>query len=135
LSSDEWTEEEDQILIDEYARVGARWSVIANAIKGRSEVAVKNRWKLLYRRTKGSLFTTMEMPTQEIRPFPTARLEAPPLPSEFIRRPIPPLRLPDFPRDQTSAQRDLEAFFRSLKTSTFTNQGPDCSRERFMGNL
>jgi hypothetical protein len=104
VSNDKWTENEDQVLIEEYGRIGPRWSVIAGALKRRSEVAVKNRWKLLYRRTKGSLFAQAE---QE---------QAAPLPEpELGRIMMPALRMPEVSGGPTASQKDLEAFFRSLR--------------------
>jgi hypothetical protein len=39
-----WTAEEDQILIREFANLGAKWSALALFLPGRTDVNVKNRW-------------------------------------------------------------------------------------------
>jgi hypothetical protein len=50
LYSQIWTDEEDQKLIEEFARVGTRWTVIAEAFPGRSGNTVRNRYFLLQRK-------------------------------------------------------------------------------------
>ncbi|KAI9919043.1 hypothetical protein PsorP6_012227 [Peronosclerospora sorghi] len=49
----EYTHEEDQIILDAQARLGNRWSAIAAMLPGRTEDAVKIRWKSLCRVRKG----------------------------------------------------------------------------------
>ncbi|GAQ79972.1 MYB-like DNA-binding protein [Klebsormidium nitens] len=49
LSREEWTEEEEQILVDLHRRIGKRWALLARQIKGRSETAVKNHWNSVNR--------------------------------------------------------------------------------------
>lgn len=44
VNKGEWSEEEEQILIEEHARLGNQWCKIAQHLPGRSENAVKNRW-------------------------------------------------------------------------------------------
>jgi hypothetical protein len=44
LTSDPWSAEEDQILVDRFNEFGSRWSRIAVFLPGRSSNAVKNRW-------------------------------------------------------------------------------------------
>jgi hypothetical protein len=106
LSTEEWSESEDQMLIDEYSRIGPRWTTIASAMKRRSEVAVKNRWKLLRRRTKGGSFPTRERSPPDVRDrLPRAQ-----------RPSMPSLPSPEPPVDPTAVQRELEIFFQSLGT-------------------
>ena len=40
----EWTEEEDQTLLREFERVGAKWTEVAKSLPGRSESSVKSRF-------------------------------------------------------------------------------------------
>lgn len=54
ISTEEWTEVEDAFLQQQYKVWGPRWSKISQLMDGRSEIAVKNRWKLLTRRSKNS---------------------------------------------------------------------------------
>jgi len=46
----EYTPEEDQLILDEQARLGNRWSSIARMLPGRTEDAVKIRWKSITRK-------------------------------------------------------------------------------------
>ena len=47
LVNSQWLPEEDQILLKKYEEFGPKWSVIGHYIPGRSEINIKNRWKLL----------------------------------------------------------------------------------------
>lgn len=49
----EYTAEEDRIILDAQSRLGNRWSAIAAMLPGRTEDAVKIRWKSLCRVRKG----------------------------------------------------------------------------------
>ncbi|KAF4316598.1 hypothetical protein BBO99_00008575 [Phytophthora kernoviae] len=49
----EYTPEEDRMILDAQARLGNRWSAIAAMLPGRTEDAVKIRWKSLCRVRKG----------------------------------------------------------------------------------
>lgn len=51
LNKSEWTEQEDQLLIDMVAQFGQKWKFIATSFKGRPEVSLKNRYRLLQRRS------------------------------------------------------------------------------------
>jgi hypothetical protein len=103
LSNEQWSPAEDQMLIDQYSRVGPRWTAIAALMRRRSEVAVKNRWKLLHRRKKGGLFRAPEGAPPDVR-------------TEAQRPSMPPLALPEPRGGPTAAQRELEDFFQSLET-------------------
>jgi hypothetical protein len=54
-----WTDEEDQILISMFEKLGSKWVKIAEFLPGRSDNAIKNRWnstlkkKLEYERNGG----------------------------------------------------------------------------------
>lgn len=54
-----WTDEEDQILIDMFEKIGSKWVKIAEYLPGRSDNAIKNRWnstlkkRLEYQRNGG----------------------------------------------------------------------------------
>jgi hypothetical protein len=50
LHNHSWTDEDDRNLIDEFAKHGTRWTVIAEAFPGRSGNTVRNRYFLLQRR-------------------------------------------------------------------------------------
>lgn len=45
--SDEWTEEEDNILIQKYNEFGSRWTLIGKFLPQRSDIRIKQRVKLL----------------------------------------------------------------------------------------
>nr|CCA15827.1 myblike DNAbinding protein putative [Albugo laibachii Nc14] len=49
INKGSYSEEEDRIILEMQAKLGNRWSVIAQHLKGRTEDAVKIRWKSLKR--------------------------------------------------------------------------------------
>ncbi|KAF1332423.1 Transcription factor, myb superfamily, partial [Globisporangium splendens] len=50
-----YTEDEDKIIIEMQAKLGNRWSIIAQQLKGRTEDAVKIRWKSLMRGRRAAM--------------------------------------------------------------------------------
>jgi hypothetical protein len=44
LTTDPWTEAEDDLLRQKYVEFGPKWAKIARSFKGRSDVSLKNRW-------------------------------------------------------------------------------------------
>jgi hypothetical protein len=44
LSTEAWTAEEDQIVLNAYQKYGSSWTKIASLLNGRSSNAIKNRW-------------------------------------------------------------------------------------------
>ena len=44
-----WTSEEDQILIKTFQLIGSKWSTISQLLPNRTDMSVKNRWRLLNR--------------------------------------------------------------------------------------
>lgn len=49
INKGSYTEDEDRIIMEMQAKLGNRWSIIAQQLKGRTEDAVKIRWKSLMR--------------------------------------------------------------------------------------
>ncbi|KAI0344158.1 hypothetical protein BDW22DRAFT_1344257 [Trametopsis cervina] len=49
LKRDEWTPEEDQILLEAYNRMGTKWGEVGKELN-RSRLACRNRWRMLDRR-------------------------------------------------------------------------------------
>lgn len=58
ISKSPWTEDEDRMILSEYARIGPRWADIAAALDGRTDNAVKNRWNCSMRRKVESFVST-----------------------------------------------------------------------------
>ena len=47
-----WTLDEDIVLIQQYSKCGPKWSMISKLIPGRSPNGVKNRWKVLLKKSQ-----------------------------------------------------------------------------------
>ena len=63
-----WTEEEDQIIIEKYRQYGPRWTVISNFLNARSGNNVKNRWYKYILKRESDITTTATMPRKKKTP-------------------------------------------------------------------
>jgi hypothetical protein len=52
LRREEWTEEEDRLLLEKYTEIGPKWNRISKFFEGRSDIALRNRHMSLSRRLK-----------------------------------------------------------------------------------
>ena len=52
VSNAPWSSHEDELLIEKQAEFGAKWRQIAACFPSRTDVSVKNRWRLLQRAAK-----------------------------------------------------------------------------------
>lgn len=50
LKKGEWSQDEDQFIIEMQGQIGNKWSEIAKGLPGRTENQVKNRWKSLLKK-------------------------------------------------------------------------------------
>lgn len=68
VNTNEWTEEEDLVLVQTYQKLGKKWSKIANFLPGRSENNIKNRWhSYLKKRFENEPFLYVDQIKQIIR--------------------------------------------------------------------
>jgi len=51
LQNDQWTYEEDCLLVSKYAEYGSHWNKVSKFFPKRSDNAVRNRWHTLLRRS------------------------------------------------------------------------------------
>jgi len=65
-----YTAEEDRLILEEQARIGNRWSIISAMLPGRTEDAVKIRWKTLNRMQKNGRKATPRKPRKEHKQKP-----------------------------------------------------------------
>jgi hypothetical protein len=70
LLKSEWTETEDQILLETYAEVGPKWFVIAGFLPGRAKNSIKNRYSALQRRTIVQIGSRSKYPHETPHPTP-----------------------------------------------------------------
>lgn len=66
ISNAKWTEEEDQIILSMYEKIGSKWTKIAKSLHGRSGNNVKNRWyKFLSKKKANEIAPKVEKKEKE----------------------------------------------------------------------
>ena len=101
-----WTLEEDKLLIQKINECGKKWSIICMALKGRSETAAKNRWRLLERRNFAMNGTKPRNQKPKLEPIAN---QIPPQPKR-VQLPM----LPSFQIPLCAHQKELDKLFSSL---------------------
>ena len=64
LVNTQWTNDEDRLLLQKYDEFGPKWAMIGKFLVGRSDVAMRNRWKLLTQ--NGQAQCIQQFPMQQI---------------------------------------------------------------------
>ena len=77
LTKQPWTEEEDKLLEALHAQYGNKWALIAMHIKGRSTIALRNRWS--WHRRHAQNLAKAVMPPMKPMPIPPLPPDAPPM--------------------------------------------------------
>jgi hypothetical protein len=85
--SSPWSPEEDRVLMEQYHRLGPRWALMREALPGRSDAAIKNRFALITRR---GCIRLEKKESEKVPPF-TQKKTTPATPG-----PDPPTRIEDF---------------------------------------
>ena len=97
LTQNEWTEEEDKLIIQKQEELGSRWNAIARFFKGRSGNSIRNRYLMIQRHNekkakKASLQQRIQNHYQQFQAFPQAQqhsiIQTPILPIEQMQKPI-----------------------------------------------
>ncbi|PPQ92695.1 hypothetical protein CVT25_014002 [Psilocybe cyanescens] len=88
LKKDQWTHEEDVLLMDTFNRIGGKWGKVGQELQ-RSGLGCRNRWRLLERKKASSranqnmspahAITIREMPVTVEEPFPIIQSQEAPL--------------------------------------------------------
>ncbi|KAG7401650.1 TEL2, telomere maintenance protein 2 [Phytophthora boehmeriae] len=108
-----YTEDEDKIIVEMQAKLGNRWSIIAQQLKGRTEDAVKIRWKSLMR---GRRAASKEEKT------PTASTAATPVVSASALASSPSAA--ELPKTKVSKASPARPKIRASGTATATDTTP-----------
>ncbi|CAI5734036.1 unnamed protein product [Hyaloperonospora brassicae] len=88
INKGSYTEDEDKIIVEMQAKLGNRWSIIAQQLKGRTEDAVKIRWKSLMRGRRAAS-KEEKMPTAS-SPVAAIVTSSSPLPADRERQKLRP---------------------------------------------
>jgi hypothetical protein len=100
LNKDNWTPQEDMVLVQQQRIYGNVWSQIAQFLPGRSPNAVKNRWSWLSRHSVPPVFVT------RILPFAIPQRPPPPPPLRIVPQPRPVM--PQIFQTQRTAPADFQ---------------------------
>jgi hypothetical protein len=98
LSRDNWTQQEDAILLQQQRLSGNQWSQVAYFLPGRSANAVKNRFSWLNRHGISQVFQTAPVPTAPVPPAP---------PIGWLRPRIADVGAPSLPPVANPAEQSL----------------------------
>lgn len=109
LNMDPWTKEEDRLLIQKIKECGKKWSIVCMSLKGRSETAAKNRWRLLERRNFNLDYekSTGNQSKEKKKPNHVVRLIQPAKKAELPK-------LPSLINSSFNNNEELDKLFRSL---------------------
>ena len=130
LKLTEWTPEEDMILIEKIKECGKKWSVICLSLKGRSETAAKNRWRLLERRRMGVINSKQSKISENDSSSSSESLSSPNSMPDFSASDCPVLPSYIYCVDSSCKQKnqpnvDLHSFFKTLPNiNSISNKFP-----------
>jgi hypothetical protein len=100
IGHSEWTLEEDDLLREKVSRLGTKWALIAAFFPNRTPENIRNRWRVLQRRSEKQQPEQQQQP-QELSPE-QQRAQQPPPPALPL---FPGLNLPDSSLQQPPQQR------------------------------
>lgn len=72
INHNQWTDEEDRMLVIIHSQIGNKWTQIAQRLPGRTENSVKNRWNTFLRKKRRESRTKKENAS---KPVPSAKKE------------------------------------------------------------
>ena len=76
ISRDEWTQEEERLLLEKHAEYGPQWAKISKFFQGRTGTALKNRWNYYVSRVSNSVSS----PSEFVSSDDSSAAEEPPVP-------------------------------------------------------
>src|SRR6185369_16975574 len=61
IDHNEWTPQEDQLLLERYGELGSKWQQIAKSFPGRPGLHCRNRWRKIQRLKKANKDNSLDM--------------------------------------------------------------------------
>ena len=118
INKGEWTEQDDDALIQAHNELGNRWAEIAKRLLGRTDNAIKNRWNSTLKRTSRQLSSKISGSTKNKRGPSTLSPEMLPKTSKASR----PLRIARQDEDISTENPKREL---ALKSSPVSSESSD----------